>query len=220
MAPDDGPDQGLSAGGGRRQLGLAARADPHLDRAARRGPWLDPRCVRHGGALPPWQQDYFASTAAAAARRGGEDARAVLAWMANFLVGRFRAEGKGFARNDGAAYLLAIAPEASPRGPPLRSWAEIAEATRARGMSNGEGWAKSQGDYPRLAQQTLAQIVDVLGSQEARDAHAWLIAADAPTARPAFFARNPSLNIVPRGMRRVPARASAGCCATAGAARG
>ncbi len=201
-------------------MGLAARADPHLDRAARRGPWLDPRCVRHGGALPPWQQDYFASTAAAAARRGGDDARAVLAWMANFLVGRFRAEGKGFARNDGAAYLLAIAPEASPRGPPLRSWAEIAEATRARGMSNGEGWAKSQGDYPRLAQQTLAQIVDVLGSQEARDAHAWLIAADAPTARPAFFARNPSLNIVPRGMRRVPARASAGGCATAGAARG
>ena len=70
------------------------------------------------------------------------------------------------------------------------------------------------------AQQTLAQIVDVLGSQEARDAHAWLIAADAPTARPAFFARNPSLNIVPRGMRRVPARAAAGGCATAGAARG
>ena len=70
------------------------------------------------GELPPWQQDYFASTAAAAARQGNADARAVLDWMENFLVGRFLSGGRGFNPHDGSAYLLAIRRNA--RRTPLR----------------------------------------------------------------------------------------------------
>ncbi|MBP0496574.1 hypothetical protein J5Y10_27625, partial [Roseomonas sp. SG15] len=54
------------------------------------------------GALPPWQQDYFASTAIAAAKQGNADALTYLNWASNFLVGRFTHEAQGFAEHDGA----------------------------------------------------------------------------------------------------------------------
>lgn len=147
------------------------------------------------GALPPWQQDMFASAAAAAARRGQADARAVLAWMENFLAGRFLAASRGFNPRDGAAYLIAIAPERSDP-PPFTTWAKIAEETVRRDWSNREGWPKSQGNYAQYALQSLAALDDVLGSEKARRARAWLLAAGAPFTGPGEF--DPPLSIVPR----------------------
>lgn len=155
------------------------------------------------GVLPPWQQDYFASTAANAARRGDEDARMVLGWMTNFLVGRFNAGPRGFAPHDGAAYLIAIQ---APNGEPLRSWTEIGAATRARGLSNGDGWSKTEGDYGQLALQSLAAVADVLDSAEARAAYAALLAKAPPFTRPQDFMRDPIIHIVPRGDARSCAR--------------
>ncbi|MBX9699011.1 MAG: hypothetical protein K2X74_06225, partial [Acetobacteraceae bacterium] len=157
------------------------------------------------GALPPWQQDYMASTVAQAARRGSEDARAFLAWMTNFLVGRFRAEGQGLPFNDGATYNLAIAPT-EPNARPFQTWSLIAETTRERGWSNGDGFGRSVGDYVTLALQGLAQVIDVLDMPEAREAYSRLIAARAPHGRPVTLARNPSQNILPRGVQRFPGR--------------
>ena len=157
--------------------------------------------------IGPWQQDYFASSAAAAARRGNADARAVLSWMANFLVGRFNAEAKGFARHDGAAFNIAAAPQGVENPAPFRTWAEIGEATRARGQSNGTGWTRSQGEYARLALQSLAALYDVLGLEEARRTYVWLLAEGPPFTAPQTHARIPTLNIVPRGMPRIPERA-------------
>jgi len=146
------------------------------------------------GALPPWQQDYFASTAAIATRRGDPQARAVLTWMANFLVGRFKNGERGFAPHDGAAYLIAT----SARMPP-RSWAELGAATRAANLSNGTGWDKSQGDYGQLALQSLAAISDALDMPEARRIRTALIRDGAPFTQPQAFRRDPVLNIVPSG---------------------
>ena len=154
------------------------------------------------GVLPPWQQDYFASTAAIAARRGDARARAVLGWMANFLVGRFQAEAHGFSRHDGAAYLIAQ----------RNSWAAIGQAMRAAGLSNGTGWSKSEGDYAQLAMASLAAIADTLGLPAARDGLAWLAQAGAPFTRAQDFARDPVMNIVPRRATR--------CDATVGRVRG
>jgi hypothetical protein len=155
------------------------------------------------GALPPWQQDYFASAAAAAARQGSPDARAVLRWMENFLAGRFLAGRQGFPPNDGAAYLLAMNADADARSP-LKTWSAIAEATRSGSLSNGDGWSKTQGDYAQLALQSLAQVIDVTGSEDAARAYAWLSEADAPFTRVDAYRRDPILNIVPRGQPRVP----------------
>ncbi|MDB5412170.1 MAG: hypothetical protein JWR10_505 [Rubritepida sp.] len=157
------------------------------------------------GLLPPWQQDYFASTAAAAARRGNADAGAVLAWMGNFLVGRFLADRRGFPRNDGAAYLLAIRADGNA-GAPFRSWAEIGQATRARGLSNGDGWSKTGGDYAQLALASLAMLSDATGGGEARVAWQWLRASGAPFISQDAFRRDPIFNIVPRGEARSACR--------------
>lgn len=175
--------------------------------------WWPPTAFGPRGDASPWQQDYLAAAAAMAARMGNEDARAVLAWMSNFLVGRFNAEEKGFGRHDGAAYIIAFVPQESPRGPPYRSWAEIGAQTRARGLSNGDGWKTSQGEYARLALQSLAQIRDVLGDEAAGRTYAWLSAAGAPFTDAQSHARNPTFNIVPRGFTRVPGRAPR-CTAT------
>lgn len=158
------------------------------------------------GAIPPWQQDYLASTVTLAARRGNADARAFLRWASNFLVGRFFAEESGFARQDGTAYLISISPAEAPRGPPLRSWRQIAAVTREKGMSNDGTWRTSRGDYNRWALQTLAQIAETMDDARAREAYAWLSTAGAPFTAPQDHARLAQLNIVPRGAPRVAGR--------------
>jgi hypothetical protein len=158
------------------------------------------------GAMAPWQQDYFAFAAAAAARRGNADARAVLGWMDNFLSGRFLAEARGFPRRDGIAYNLANAP-LEPSARPFRHWAEIAEATRARSLSNGDGWSQSRGNYGQLAVMSLASLQDVIGSAGAREAYAWLIASDLPSLQLPAYARSPTLSVMPRGQPRQPGQA-------------
>jgi hypothetical protein len=173
--------------------------------------WTNAQGEAHGwipgaytaGLLPPWQQDYFASSAAAAARRGSEDARAVLAWMANFLVGRFLARDRGFNPRDGVAYVLANSPSGTS-GPQhwFKTWAAIAEAMRAQDLSNGDGWRRSGGDYGQLGVQTLAAIIDVLDDPNARRAHAWLIKEAPPYTSPEAFARDPVFNIIPKGGER------------------
>ena len=154
----------------------------------------------------PWQQDYLATTVAAAARKGDEDAKAILAYMSNFLVGRFLAGQRGFNPRDGAAYLI---PATNAESVPYRSWAEIGAQARARGLSNGDGWSKTNGDYAQLALASLAGIVDVLGTAEARRAFDWLSAAGAPFTEVSAYMREPTWNIVPRGMHRVAGKVQA-----------
>jgi hypothetical protein len=153
------------------------------------------------GVLPPWQQDYFASTAAAAARRGSVDAHAVLVWMSNFLIGRFTSEDKGMARNDGAAYLIAIEPEGR-RGSPYQSWREIGQATQRRDLSNGKNWNKTQGDYAQLALLSLASIIDVTNNSQASVVFSWLSRASAPFTQLNDYRRDPVFNVVPREVFR------------------
>ena len=176
--------------------------------------WL-PGGYGDGLVLAPWQQDYMASTVGQAARRGNADARTFLAWMSNFLVGRFRAEDKGFAFSDGAAYNMAI--RARPGyGEPFRSWAEIARAMLERNLSAPAGWAP--GNYAALALMSLAQIADVLDMPEAWQSYARVVAARPPHASPESLSGMPSVNIVPRGTQRFPDRLRA-CTAAAPAQR-
>jgi hypothetical protein len=154
--------------------------------------WL-PGDYGAAGALPPWQQDYFASTALAAARTGNADAMTFLKWEANFLVGRFTHAAEGFAQHDGAAYLIAISDPAT--GASYTSWAEIGAQTAARGWSNGAGWEHSQGDYPQLALATLAGIAEVTGSVEAATAYHALLAETPPFTTAADFQHDPTFSI-------------------------
>ncbi|WP_458095328.1 hypothetical protein [Roseomonas sp. WA12] len=173
--------------------------------------------------ISPWQQDYFASTAAAATLRGREDARAVLSWMSNFIVGRFFATASGFTRNDGISYTLALFPLPLPRQPappsssPYVTWSEMALQSRERGLANGDGWATSNGEYARLAMLSLALIHHALGDERAREAYTWLAGSGAPYTAPAMFARMPNHNVSLRGLPRLPEQAVS--CEAAGIRR-
>ncbi|TPG52367.1 hypothetical protein EAH89_18450 [Roseomonas nepalensis] len=149
--------------------------------------------------VKPWAQDYLVSTAAAAARKGNADARAVLEFMSNFSVGRFLAGDRGFNPRDGAAYVLAAT---DARRTPLRSWAEIGAQTKARGWSNENGWSHSAGNYSQLALVSLACIADVLDSAEARRAFRWLSSSGAPYTTIGDYAVDPLYRVVPRGAER------------------
>lgn len=158
--------------------------------------WL-PGDYGTSGALPPWQQDYFASTAIAAANRGNADALTYLEWASNFLVGRFTHAADGFAAHDGAAYLLAISDAGT--GTPYQSWSAIGAATADRGWSNGDGWAQSQGDYAQLALATLAGIARLTGSVAAADAYHALLSDAAPFTTAADFMRDPTFALAAPG---------------------
>jgi hypothetical protein len=177
--------------------------------------WIPPDQFGPQGLLAPWQQDHFATSAAAAARHGNADARAVLAWMANFLVGRFRAADRGFPRNDGAVPYIVIATPGRPPSDPHKTWSAIGAATREAGLSNGTGWSRTGGDYGRLALQSLALLQDVLGHSGAREAYVSLTSSNPPPFSDlATQAREPVNNITPRDLPRVPGRAPR--CAPAG----
>jgi len=169
--------------------------------------WM-PGSYGAAGGMPPWQQDYFASTLTLAARRGDTNARQCLQWMTGFLVGRFFAEDRGFPRQEGVTNILSIyQPPPIPRdAKPLQSWAAIIEATRARQWDNAGTWRQSHADFSRWALQSLAQIAETLGDERAREAYLWLMNSGAPSVAPDAHARSPQLNIVPRGMPRVPSR--------------
>ncbi|TCH96308.1 hypothetical protein EJV46_20210 [Roseococcus sp. SYP-B2431] len=150
------------------------------------------------GALPPWQQDYFASTVIAAASRGNADALTFLEWQSNFLVGRFTQAAQGFDEHDGATYLIAISDPVSGAAP-YKTWAEIGAQTEARGWSNGDGWSQSQGDYAQLAAASLAGIHRLTGSSEAKAAYEALIADGAPFVSTSDFSRDPTYAIAGPG---------------------
>jgi hypothetical protein len=152
----------------------------------------------NSGGIPPWQEDYLYSTIAQAALQGDAQAKQVMGWMDNFIVGRFLQAQNGFLPQDGVAYWLAgykPGTETTP-GNPLTatyytSWAAIETQTIATGNSNGAdpnatGWLHSQGDYGELALVSLADTISVfntpgsLQSAQAIQAYGWLIAAGDP----------------------------------------
>lgn len=149
------------------------------------------------GVLPPWQQDYFASTSIAAVARGNQAAETFLDWQTNFLVGRFLQEAKGFAQHDGAAYLIAHADPTT--GAIYKTWAQIGDQMDLRNLSNGEGWSKSMGDYAQLALATLAGIHGVTDDPVMRTRiegiYRELLQEGAPFVDPATFSRDPTYRV-------------------------
>ncbi len=149
------------------------------------------------GGMSPWQQDYFASTAVAAAEHGNADAVTFLKWAANFEVGRFLNAAAGFNPSNGVAYELGFETVGGAVVSPT-SWAQMQADTAALGGDNGAGWSHSDGDYTMLALQALAGYVTVLGSPDALRAYGWLLASGAPHSDLAALQDNGQLAIAPR----------------------
>ena len=163
---------------------------------------------QYGYALAPWQQDYFSSTAAQAAKLGNADARAFLQWSTNFLAGSVFKLG-----HDSVNYVIAVFPRSvgdngqiswdrAKNGwsymQPLKTWTEIAENTKRYGPSNGAGWGRSDGDYGQLAMMALAGVLSVVPSEPARKAYEWLQKSGAPYTDVNARHHTPEFDIIPR----------------------
>ena len=159
--------------------------------------WL-PGVYGYAGVLPPWQQDYFASTVIAAARNGNADALTLLEWQSNFLVGRFHVENQGFEMRDGAAYLIAISDTSTGRI--YKTWEEIGAKTVSSNLSNGDTtWSKTEGDYGQLALATLSGIYEVTGNPAAKAAYEALMREGVPFTSAATFAKDPTYALAAPG---------------------
>ncbi|PWS39201.1 hypothetical protein DFH01_08185 [Falsiroseomonas bella] len=174
--------------------------------------YLEPLDFGYTPNLGPWQQDYFVSSAAMAAMRGQEDARAFLDWMRNYIVGRFFATQQGYTRNDAVAYRMSLVPEPLPEKPdppraPFRTWAEVVAANRERDLDNGTTWRHSNGEYPRLGMLSLALMAQVFDDARAKEAWQWLANSDALAARVKVFQMTPYHAVAPPGLVRVPEHA-------------
>ena len=167
--------------------------------------WI-PGAIGAPGVLSPWQQDYFATTTAAAAARGNQDARRVLEWQANFLVGRFTHEAQGFPPPFGVAFLLAAADPTTERaieGNVHRTWRQMAEAQAARNLAGPGPWVNA--NYNQLALASLAAIRNVLGNAQALEVFRTLQARRIPGTSLAEVQAEPTFSIVPRDFTRAAA---------------
>jgi len=161
------------------------------------------------GGTAPWQQDFLASTAILAARRGSTEARSFLDWMTNFLIGRFEQPAEVFSPRDGIANTLGVTPRDPATREPvqqmLKSWAELGAQMR-QGASNFGGWERSQGYYGQLGLASLAGVFQLTGEPRARTAYARLVALNPPFTMESDLAASPSFAVTIPELLRGPRR--------------
>ena len=147
-------------------------------------------------AMAPWQQDYFAQVVAMAAEQGNAQAKQVLHWESNYIVGRFLQAANGFDPHDGVAYNMVVGTNS---GSLYQTWAEIEQATAGAGMAanfSGQWAALEYPGYQAWALATLASTITVEQSPDALQAYGWLAAHAQVNA--AWQAASPLYDIVPR----------------------
>ncbi len=148
------------------------------------------------GSMGAWEQDFLASTVVLAAEQGDRQAVTFLKWQSNFLVGRFLNGANGFNPRDGVAYNIFTYDSHTLRT--YKTWAEIERATEAGDGANGSGWKHSNGYYAQLGLASLAGIITVTGSDQAREAYRWLLGSGAPFIDLVSRATWPQFAVVPR----------------------
>jgi hypothetical protein len=134
------------------------------------GPWNLPGVP---GGIPPWQQDFVASTLILMAKQDVPGAKEIVRWQSNFLVGRFVAESKGFPPRHGTAYGLVVF--AARDDEPFETWAQVNAETKRVGLAKDDAtWASDDSAYSQAATGVLGGMVSVLGTAEAKRAWAWM----------------------------------------------
>lgn len=171
--------------------------------AAARKKYIDERYYKNAGALEgffeeliereperisPWQNDYMALALWLDARRGGEDAKALLGWTENFHAQRFL--NPAFDKTYAAAYLFPIKDAATQT--PLTSWAALSAKLRekyAAPDSGMRGYPELGYGYVASAYAGLAGLASATGSPQSLLAFARLAQSSREDALWAPFAK-------------------------------
>jgi hypothetical protein len=155
--------------------------------------WL-PGAYGSDGRTAEWEQDYMTGVAILAAERGDTGASKFVAWQHNWVIGRFM--GSGMNPHDGCTYNLQVAHPSN--NVDYSSWPAIESATVAAGLSNGNGWSQSDGDYCGLARAVLGALLTLNArDSEAQSALQWLQGSGAPYIDQTTFQSDPTYNVVP-----------------------
>lgn len=147
------------------------------------------------GAMPPWQQDYFAAVMSQMAQHGVAGAAGILKWENNFLSGSVLSHDNGFNPRNGITYNLTVFDPKTKQY--YKTWRAIEQATRKSGQSNGQGWAHSRGDYGMTRLSALASIYNVTGSAQALQAYDWVLHSGAPFTDVSGLQSTPEFWITP-----------------------
>lgn len=152
------------------------------------------------GATPPWQSDYLVMVLGWVDAMGFREARPILAWMENFVAGRFTSGCRGYDPIYGTPYFLFVADPGSKRL--LDTWPKAFEATfdpKTKPVTTLDHpeWG---GGYAALARGALATLINTTGSRRAREAYAF-VKAHTPQMD-ANYASDPTFAINPRGPRK------------------
>jgi hypothetical protein len=148
------------------------------------------------GSIPPWQEDYLVIVLGWIDSMGFSDARPTIAWMTNFVAGRFTNADRGYNPIYGTPYYLYVADPHSQQL--LNSWSRAFQVTfdpvRAPVTTlDNPDWG---GGYAALARAALASIINATGSPQAEAAYAF-VKINTPHMD-ASYASEPSFAIAPR----------------------
>lgn len=160
-----------------------------------------------GGEFPIWQTNMLAGVVALAAARGSAEARGVLDFMANHLLGLVQSGDKGFDPHNAAGYYTPFVVD----GVPLTTWSAVADALRDKGKYL-EGSFKGGGEeYQRLMLASLSMAYHATGDARFRDAVESFLKLAPPGATTAIYANFaqfavtiPELHELHRGDPRYP----------------
>ena len=133
-----------------------------------------PGAYAQEGAAPPWQNDYLVIVLGWIDSMGYPQARTIMAWMTNFVAGRFTNDKRGYDPIYGTPYFLVVADPKSKR--PFTTWPDAFAATfdpvrQPVTTLDNPDWG---GGYAALARASLASIINATGSAQAREAYGFV----------------------------------------------
>lgn len=165
-----------------------------------------PGCSDYNSSNPPvwlgtapWQQDFLSGVIIEAALMGDAQAQQIAEWQRNWIVGRFTGSGEN--PHDGCAYMIPLG--TYPSGGQgsagyFTSWGQMETALTASGLSNGAGWAHSNGYYCQLARSVLGGLLTLNpGDSGVETALSVLDSSGAPFIDLASLQNSPNFNVAP-----------------------
>jgi hypothetical protein len=137
----------------------------------------------NGGEFPIWQTNMLAGVVALAAARGSEEARGVLDFMGNHLLGLVQSADKGFDPHNAAGYYTPFFVD----GKPLTTWSAVADALKAKGAYT-DSFKGGGEEYQRLMLASLSMAYHATGDERYREAAESFLKLAPPGATTAIYA--------------------------------
>jgi hypothetical protein len=143
----------------------------------------------------PWQDDYLVMVLGWIDAMGFRDADPILAWMTNFVAGRFTNAARGYDPIYGTPYVLRIIdPQSKTR---LNTWSAAFKASfdPVKAPQTGLDYPEWGGGYAALARGALASLINAAPSPQAAAAYDF-VKAHTPRME-ASYPKEPAFAIVP-----------------------